>query len=178
MPLYLTLIRHAKSSWETGDTFDHERTLNTRGEHDAPLMGAHLNKTGWQPHDQARWPLPDFWLCSTAIRTRRTAELLAAAQDAKPAVTYRRDLYHAHAREMLGLMQSFAPEVKHAVFIGHNPGLEDLASFLLPRKNSVGEMPTCGVLQLQLEADAWKEVNEDCATLGVFWKPRELFYQV
>lgn len=175
MPLYLTLIRHAKSSWETTDTFDHERTLNARGEHDAPLMGQHLSNNKWQPEGQEQWPMPDLWLCSTAARTRRTAELLSAAQDFKPTVIYRRDLYHAHAHEMVMVMKAFAVEVKHAVFIGHNPGLEDLAALLLTRKENIGEMPTCGVLQLKLEVDAWKDVVENCAQLGVFWKPKDLF---
>jgi phosphohistidine phosphatase len=35
----LTLIRHAKSSWEDPLLDDIERPLNKRGEHDAPMMG-------------------------------------------------------------------------------------------------------------------------------------------
>ena len=39
MSLRLTLIRHAKSSWN-GDEEDHERPLNKRGRAAADVLGA------------------------------------------------------------------------------------------------------------------------------------------
>lgn len=38
----LTLIRHAKSSWDYPSLTDHDRPLGERGLRDAPRMGQHL----------------------------------------------------------------------------------------------------------------------------------------
>jgi len=61
--LTLTLLRHAKSSWNSAAASDHERPLNKRGQRDAPRMAAELIKRQCQP---------TRCLVSTATRTRQT----------------------------------------------------------------------------------------------------------
>ena len=64
----LTLLRHAKSSWEDDRLDDSDRPLNERGERDAPLMGRRL---------RARGARPTLILTSPAVRARRTAQIVA-----------------------------------------------------------------------------------------------------
>jgi phosphohistidine phosphatase len=42
------LLRHAKSSWADGSLSDKQRPLNSRGQQDAPAMGARFAARGEQ----------------------------------------------------------------------------------------------------------------------------------
>src|SRR5262249_41406064 len=65
--LPLMLLRHAKSSWDDGSLEDFDRPLAPRGEAAAPRMGAYM-----AAHDLA----PQLILCSPAVRTRQTLDLV------------------------------------------------------------------------------------------------------
>ena len=57
---YLTLIRHAKSSWEQAGLADHDRPLNERGERNAPMVARFLARTYLGANGiPAILPLPD-----------------------------------------------------------------------------------------------------------------------
>jgi phosphohistidine phosphatase len=58
----LVIMRHAKADWP-GGVADHERPLEERGHREAPLAGRWLLK---------HKIVPDFILCSSALRTRQT----------------------------------------------------------------------------------------------------------
>jgi len=45
----LTVVRHAKSSWNDPRAADHDRKLSGRGERDAPRMGRRLRARGAKP---------------------------------------------------------------------------------------------------------------------------------
>ena len=45
----ITLIRHAKSSWDHPGLADHNRPLNKRGRRDASFMAQLMASRGWQP---------------------------------------------------------------------------------------------------------------------------------
>jgi len=64
----LTLLRHAKSSWDDARLKDRNRPLNDRGERDAPVMGQRL---------RARGARPTLIITSPAVRARRTAQIIA-----------------------------------------------------------------------------------------------------
>ncbi|MFY8201813.1 MAG: SixA phosphatase family protein, partial [Pirellula staleyi] len=63
----LFLMRHAKSDWADASLSDKDRPLNARGRASATLMAQ------WMQSHQS---VPDVVLCSTALRTRQTLELL------------------------------------------------------------------------------------------------------
>ena len=67
MKKQLTLIRHAKSSWDNSSLTDYDRDLNERGRRDAVRTGAALHE---------REIKFDLVLCSSAIRARETLSLL------------------------------------------------------------------------------------------------------
>ncbi|MBN2783463.1 MAG: histidine phosphatase family protein, partial [Pontiellaceae bacterium] len=67
MDKLLYLVRHAKSSWADMGMRDFDRPLNKRGLRDAPEMGRRLRKLE---------AAPSIVLCSPALRTRQTSELL------------------------------------------------------------------------------------------------------
>ena len=63
----LTIVRHAKSSWETS-VADHDRPLNDRGMSAAPRVGSAIAEKG---------KIPDIIISSTALRAATTAKLIA-----------------------------------------------------------------------------------------------------
>ena len=115
----LILLRHAKSDWP--DVPDRERPLAKRGRRDAPRIGRWLHEHGYQP---------DVVVVSAARRTRQTWDLVAPELGGTPAVRFEPRAYAASALTLLYLAQELPSRYRTALFIGHNPGLADLASNL------------------------------------------------
>src|SRR3546814_4108799 len=82
----LCLLRHAKSSWDDPGLADFDRPLAPRGRAAAPRIGAWIAAQGL---------CPDVVLCSPALRTRQTWELVAPACGGSARVDHRRSIYEA-----------------------------------------------------------------------------------
>ena len=157
----LLLARHAKSDWSAG-VEDHERPLNARGTRDAAALGE------WLRDDAG--PI-DRVIVSSAVRTRTTWELASAAGGLEWPVEYRDEIYEADWREVLDVVRSLDDETRVLV-VGHNPGLEDLASALAatwsaPREALEEKFPTSAVARLVFDS-RWDEVGPGCAQLTEF----------
>lgn len=151
MTLQLLLIRHAKSDWGNPMLPDHERTLNDRGRRDAPHMGAWIAAQGLVPAEV---------LCSDAVRTRETLDLMLPAWAMSPQVEHRRELYHATPEAMLTVLEE--AEADSVALVGHNPGIGELAIRLAlqaPDHHRWGDYPTCAVAAFRFEAGTWPEIR-------------------
>jgi phosphohistidine phosphatase len=113
----LHLLRHAKSSWDD-DADDHERPLNKRGRDAARLVADALPK--------AIGGL-DLVLCSSALRTRETAELALAGFGKTLPVLYEDGLYLASRTKLMQRVRRLDERAASVMVIGHNPGLHELA---------------------------------------------------
>src|SRR3990170_7379811 len=80
----LLLMRHAKSSFEDDKASDFERGLNKRGEKDAPRMGKLLKEKDL---------VPNLILSSKAVRTAKTAEIVAEKSGYKKEINYVEGFY-------------------------------------------------------------------------------------
>ena len=142
----LLLIRHAKSSWETG-AGDFERPLNDRGQRDAPDMaGRMLNKA----------VAIDAFICSEAKRARQTAELFSIRYELAPThIHYEPDLYLAGSAALQKVIINIDDRYASAAIFAHNPGLTDLANTLTTVR--VDDMPTCSIYAVTIMADSWKD---------------------
>ena len=67
MTKILLLMRHAKSDWNNAGLTDKERPLNPRGRASAAIMADWLDRQNL---------IPDVVLCSSAVRTQQTLELM------------------------------------------------------------------------------------------------------
>ena len=131
----ITLVRHAKSSWKTLGQLDHDRQLNSRGDHDAPMMANRL---------LARQCIPDLILCSSAVRTQQSAKAFMDTLDMdKDALRVLRSLYLCTPETLLEELASVEEGHEHIMIIGHNPGLEQLSTLLSDQ--CTPEMPTMGI---------------------------------
>jgi len=168
---YLTLIRHAKSSWDDATLDDHDRPLNERGLRSAPTVGRFLAKTYLGANGTpALLPHPDRLVTSTALRARHTAEFIAAELKSEPPVTDRA-LYLAQPKELLQAVRAFADSWRHVMLFGHNPGISDFAARVLKR-HDIEEMPTCACALLELPGDAWAATGWDQARLIGYITPK------
>ncbi|NJL71636.1 MAG: histidine phosphatase family protein [Candidatus Competibacteraceae bacterium] len=145
----LLLMRHAKSSWADPGVEDHDRVLNARGLRAAPLMGERLLAAGY---------VPDRILVSTAARARQTANLVAAALDCGDRIDVSRQLYLAEADDILKRVRQTPPDVKTLLVVGHNPGMEELASYLA---GSLQPFPTAAVAVFRQAGKDWSAFGDD-----------------
>ncbi|MEV6807012.1 histidine phosphatase family protein [Streptomyces sp. NPDC051132] len=163
----LVVLRHAKSAWPEG-VEDRLRPLAPRGLRDAPAAGRAL----------AAGSLPDLALCSTAVRARRTWELVAAEWATPPPVRHDRRLYAAGVPELLQVVREVPAEVRTLLLIGHNPGLAELVTELaadglddaLERVRT--KFPTCAVAVLSWHGSGWPALAPGSALLTSFTVPR------
>lgn len=157
----ITLIRHAKSSWSNGDLSDHERPLDNRGERECSEMGRWLASIDFAP---------DLVISSDASRALRTARIIIAELGSKPALRIDPRLYLSGTRELFGLIGELDEELHHVSLVGHNPGFTDLANIL--GGAGIDNVPTCGVVRLELDVDAWSDIDRDCGRLIDFDYPK------
>lgn len=128
------LLRHAKSDWSNANQSDFDRPLNTRGKKAAPQLGLLMLEQGY---------LPDMILSSTAVRAEETMQGLLAAWDPAlsnhhkqdpsrptPTIQSTETLYLASPSTILLTAQQNQEKCHSMLVIGHNPGMEMLASQL------------------------------------------------
>ena len=141
----LTILRHAKSSWDFPDLSDHDRPLNKRGERDAPIMGDRLKAAGIRP---------SLIVSSPAVRAWKTARIVAK-QIAYPVEFLQREpaLFHAGVSKLLDIIAVQDDGFNSIMIVGHNPGLTDLANELNPGLTS--NVPTAGFVSLRIGTDDW-----------------------
>lgn len=161
--LQLTLIRHAKSSWEDPSLSDFDRPLNDRGLHDAPMMGEILRAT-LAPIDRL--------LSSPALRAITTARLIAA-QLGYPETGIEQEprLYDASLDTLLTVIDSFDSRLGHCALVAHNPGLSQLAAYL--GDDRTGDLPTCAIASFGFDTDDWHAVGRNSGILRVFEYPKK-----
>ena len=169
----LYLLRHAKAVAVEPGQDDHGRALTVRGMHDAGAMARYLLKNDFTP---------ELMLISTSARTRQTADLVLREIAAKP--EYREALYLAEAGKILGLVQAAPAGVSSLMVVGHNPGLEELATLLarepVRRKERVRrdvleeKFPTAALAVLDFDIEKWREIRPGEGKLADFVRPRDL----
>ncbi|MET4158271.1 histidine phosphatase family protein [Agromyces sp. PvR057] len=157
----LMLVRHAKSDWGQPGLADHDRPLNDRGLRDAPAMGARLRERG---------SVPDAIRSSTALRAQTTAKLIARELGLDAAsVELDERLYGSSPQTILRVVGELDDALGRAMIVAHNPGMADLAYDLT---GSIGEMPTCAVLELDFDVDEWAELEFQAPVATRFDTPR------
>ncbi|MCB2210218.1 histidine phosphatase family protein [bacterium] len=159
----LLLMRHAKSSWKDETLSDHERPLKKRGKKDTKLISKVIKKKDL---------IPDLILCSSAVRTKETVEILTDELDYDGKVVYSDELYMGEPQDFVAALKDLNNKHDSVMIVAHNPGLE---AYLQIIDGEIEAVPTGGLGYLVLVLDDWKDISLD--TMGDligFWKPKEL----
>ena len=159
----LLLIRHGKSAWDTPGLSDHDRTLNGRGEHDAPRMAAALKERGVSP---------DAIMTSTAVRAVSTARLVAEGLGFSVSqIITNPDLYLASPRAIINVVQHCDESVETLFVFGHNPGMHDAAD-LISNAAGVESFSTLAVARFELDVEHWGELDARTGLLLESFSPK------
>lgn len=159
----LTIVRHAKSSWDYHDLSDFERPLNERGRRDAPVMAQRVKQLIGKPQRIASSP---------ALRAITTAQVFARNLGIDPHdIVLLPKIYEASSDTLLSLIRGLDETDEHVMLFGHNPGLSQLAHLLA--RCDFDHLPTCGVAHLSLAAKVWLEVTPHCGQLLRWTCPKE-----
>ena len=167
----LMLLRHAKAVPADGKVRDHDRPLASRGQKDAPKIGAYMAR-----HQL----LPDRALVSPSRRTRETWELLGPALGKRTRATYEQRLFDASPKTILDLIQETGTAGATLLVIGHNPSLHRAAVGLIAtgdldaREQLRENLPTSGLVIIEFPFDDWRKLHAQAGRLSHFVTPNLL----
>lgn len=159
----LTIVRHAKSSWDDPSLRDHERPLNKRGHRDAPEMGRRIAAHGIRP---------SLIVSSHAKRAWSTAQAVARALGYPYEFLEKEPLlYHASVDRILDVIRAQDERCNNLMLVGHNPGLTDFANFLVP--GLTHNLPTASVVSVEIDRDDWNLYEQPKTRLLVHDWPKK-----
>jgi phosphohistidine phosphatase len=165
----LTLLRHAKSTWNDPVAIDFDRPLNKKGRRAAHTIGRALKDEGLRF---------DRVLASPALRVIETLDDVADGYGSKLDRQYDKRIYLASPAVLLDVIHEADDEADRIMIVGHNPGLERLALMLTDGEGLRSEVavkyPTATVAEISLPVQHWRDVSEGIGTLIRFIRPRDL----
>jgi phosphohistidine phosphatase len=153
----LILLRHGKSDWSGGEE-DRHRPLAKRGRRQVPETGRWL--------DENAGPI-DLAVVSPAERARSTWELASAELAVPPPTQVDERVYAASGAGLLDVVRELPDDLGTVVLVGHNPGLEDLASTLAGRWV---HLPTSALAVLAISG-SWSATADSTAELTASGRP-------
>src|SRR6185369_17262686 len=118
----------------------------------------------------------------SAARTAQTGELVV--QQLECEIEYRESLYLAEPQKILAAIRAAPVALSSLMIVGHNPGLEAVASLLArepvrrkerARHEALEEkFPTCALAVLDFDAGRWRDVAQGTGKLVEFVRPKDL----
>lgn len=157
----LILIRHAKSSWEH-DISDINRPLSQRGFDDANLLSNEFLKNNFSP---------DAIFSSPANRALTTCHIfMDHCNLATKLLTIDKNLYDFGGLKVTNFIKSLDNHLQKVMIFGHNHAFTAVA-------NKFGDVyienvPTCGLVMVDFDVDAWKNIDQGHTELTLF--PKDL----
>jgi phosphohistidine phosphatase len=171
----LLLLRHAKAVPGGAGSDDHARELMPRGRDDASRMGRYIAKGGYTP---------EVVLASTSARTTETVEEASAHFAGTARIDYLEPLYLAEPEVILSIVRLASDKMESMMVVGHNPGLEQLATLLArePVKRKERDrfdlleekFPTAALAVLEFDVERWRDIALGEGALKDFVRPRDL----
>jgi phosphohistidine phosphatase len=149
MKFKLSLMRHAKSSWEF-PLDDRLRPLNERGITNAKKMRKELTR---------QKSIPQKIYSSPAVRARTTAKIIMENQDLPfPTFEIVEELYTFDAKNLERFVKKINPIYTSVFLFGHNNAITDFV-------NKFGDLfipnvPTAGWVTIEFEAENWASITK------------------
>ncbi|NMR20762.1 histidine phosphatase family protein [Cellulomonas fimi] len=166
----LVLLRHARAE-QGGRDVDELRPLALEGRRQSTRVSAALVEHGL---------VPDLVLCSSAVRTRQTWELVRnGLGGAKPEAVVTDALYEAGPGDVLAQVREVDPGVRTLLVVGHEPTVSTLAALLAgPGSDDAGVarvragISTASFVVLEVDVD-WSGLDRAGAVLRAVVSPKD-----
>lgn len=154
----LSLFRHAKASWKFPVDDVHR-----------PLSGRGLNQLSYMAQN-CSLSSPELILSSPASRAYATALSYLYERDIPLSrLQLNWDLYEANGKPLLESLLVLSDQISNLWLVGHNPGLNLLADYLLDE--SIKNIPTSAFVSMTINVQNWAELTSGSASLVCFEKP-------
>jgi phosphohistidine phosphatase len=161
---YLTLIRHAKSSWEQPDIDDMVRPLNPRGKESTILLG------NWFRVQKIK---PDAIICSPATRSLHTAINIASwINFNKSRMDIDQAIYFGGTKAMAEKVAELDNSIEEVFMVGHEPYLSELVNKFTG--DELEKFPTCAAYRICWEVESWDQINQVQGSKHTFMTPKML----
>lgn len=160
----LLLMRHAKSSWKEPLPEDRERPILEKGIKRTRRTAAFIKNEGL---------VPDLILSSPAVRAWQTADLLLEELKISLKPKQIDAMYPGSSAALLKAIWQVNNRHRHLLIIGHNPGLSDLACYLLGTQEA-SWIPTSGLVVISFLNDQWQEIKPGQGVLLHYIQPKTL----
>lgn len=154
----LVLIRHAEAELLAENLDDFDRPLTTAGKQEAAQMAAFL---------LTKASMPNIIISSPALRALTTAHIFSATLGLDNAKTDS-EIYEAHTKILLRIINFLDDEYEVAGLVGHNPGVSNLLHLLTGK---ITTMPAGSWVEIELEAEKWAEVSSNTGQLIQYQHP-------
>lgn len=165
--LRLMLFRHAHAD-RPFDVVDHERSLSEKGLEQARRMGAYIGKQGLAP---------DLAIVSSARRTQQTWQEAASAGEFTATTVDEPRVYESSAGDLLEVVRAQPAEHISIMLVGHNPGMERLAAWLIGSGDLAAvarlqrEFVVAGLAIISFPDDDWAQIDVQSGRLERFETP-------
>lgn len=162
--LRLILFRHAHADRPNG-VADHERPLSARGQEQARQMGKLIRAQGL---------VPDLVIVSSATRTQQTWATASTAAEISVNKVDEPRVYESTAGDLLEVLREQDAAHGCMMLVGHNPGLERLAAWLIDTGEPAAmsrlqrEFVVGGLAVIDFQAQSWSELDVQSGTLQRF----------
>ncbi len=157
----ILLVRHAKAEAESQGQSDFDRELTSTGLSQSYEMGKIL---------AAENISLQLIISSSSSRTKSTAETLAQLTSYPlDKVLFSEEAYNGSMRNLMEIINNLSNEIESVMLVGHNPGISYLSEYLT--HESIGDMPTCGIVNVKFENIRWKEISAGSGKLVWFKYP-------
>ena len=167
----LTILRHAKSSWDDRQLEDFNRPLNDRGWKSARRMGRELEERGMRF---------DLVIASPAARVRETIDGLREKFPLNIEIRFEPRMYAASEDMLLSIVRDIREGSHSPLLVGHNPGLQQLVVALTQndpddlRSEVERKFPTAALASIELSAHRWTDVKPGGGKITELILPRKL----
>ncbi|GAA4056258.1 SixA phosphatase family protein [Flavobacterium chungnamense] len=158
----LTLIRHAKSSWNNPIN-DFKRPIIEEGIQKTIKVATETKKLF---NDKSL-----IWI-SPAERTRQTAKLFLSiwGENNEMQIQFKENLYTFDLNQLEKIVKSCSNEFKSLILFGHNGAITDFVNKF--GNIFIDNVPTSGYVSIIFECDDWNKINKGKTEKIIF--PRDI----
>jgi len=161
----LWILRHGKAAEKGPGSADRQRPLAEEGREQSREAGEFLRNRG---------ATLDRVVCSSALRTKETAEAVLAAGRYQVPLELTDRVYEAGGSELLKFLRGLKDSDSSVLLVGHMPGLGELLSLLVTEQDDPALVFRPGTLALVLvDIDRWAKAGEGKGALAILLPPRQ-----